>query len=90
MMQLLVLTAWTGSGVVSCRVLTPASDGRSLWPIAALFGPLWAAVAVDREAIRTQNNSGARARILDVRDRGLGAPDDSPQNTHGRQPAMQP
>lgn len=59
MTELLLLAAWSGTGV-ACSALRPEPDeSRWAWaPMAAVLGPLWAAVAADQQALANGRLSG--------------------------------
>ena len=49
MIRLMILVLWSGSGLVIAALLTPRNTGRLAWaPAAAIFGPLWLAVAMEQ------------------------------------------
>lgn len=49
MIRLLILVLWSSTGIATAALLTPAQVGRMAWaPAAAIFGPLWLAVAVEQ------------------------------------------
>lgn len=51
MTGLIVLAAWITSGLALAALLADDDEARWDWaPIAILFGPLWASVALDRRA----------------------------------------
>lgn len=49
MTNFLVLLAWTSAGGLLAAVLPCPGEQRTAWlPMALIFGPLWAPIAVDR------------------------------------------
>ena len=51
--SILVLVAWAVSGVALAAFFRPGPEGRFAWaPVALFLGPLWVAVAADRDAHR--------------------------------------
>lgn len=52
MTPILVLALWSSIGIlVAIRTALPGESGFAWAPVAAILGPLWATVAIDRRMI---------------------------------------
>lgn len=51
MASLMILLAWIALGLASCTFLRQPGEPRLAWaPMAIVFGPMWAVIALERGA----------------------------------------
>ncbi len=61
MTPLIVLMLWSGVGVALAARTAQPGESRLAWaPIAAILGPLWAPVAIDRRMIADDEREALR------------------------------
>lgn len=66
MTDMIVIGSWAVSGI-GIATIVPGPDGRKApwWPLAAVFGPLWLSIAVDRRSIARASHR--RTATIDLR-----------------------
>lgn len=56
-MRLMILLAWSLSGVILAASLGPRATCRLAWtPVAVILGPMWAFVAVDQRRLNRDHH----------------------------------
>ena len=57
MIELAILALWSGFGILVASTMAAPGEPRFAWaPVAAILGPFWATVAIDRAIIERERS----------------------------------